>query len=406
MPTIKNKSIYESTLLCSLLFLVFVKPEALVHGNEGLGRLYTYTEFFFTLILIIALFFRGRMDKVVIWLILFFGIPLLVTMMRGGSMYDYCRGQFPSLGLCLVFILWMERAPITLLSASRVLQLYIYINFYTVITYPEGLYLAEDSIDVYCWFLNGKNEQVRQIMPIVALSMMYSYQTKNRLSKSDYILIAISYATLIMVNSSTAIVGMTLFIVLCFIPNKFFTPLVKKLNLVTLFVAVALIGSACLYLSFQENFAFLIEDILHKEMDFTGRLPIWEVAIEGIEKEPIWGYGYMTLDDYAHYIGMAHNHPHNQVLFLLLRGGILLLIVELVGLWHSSRSLQHVKGVFASKSLFAVLACFILMGMTESHVNCVMLYPLYIMAMMAENLVAANTLPQETHIRHITLNYR
>ena len=79
----------------------------------------------------------------------------------------------------------------------------------------------------------------------------------------------------------------------------------------------------------QNLFAFLIEDILHKNLTLTGRTVIWDRTLELIGEKPILGHGVPFYEDrklqYAietKWINKAAGlHAHDRFLETLYRGG-------------------------------------------------------------------------------------
>ena len=380
----KKKTIYDSKLLCALLYLIFVKPD--YFGEiEFLDRPFFWATFFATAFLMIAIIFSKKWTFAFWWTIIFFGIIFISTIMNGGELYKYCRTEFNIVGMCFMFDLWMKKSPITLLSASRILQVYIYINLITVILYPDGMF----SSDLYSanWFLGYKNPQIRTILPIVSLSILYSYWKYNRINLSSYILIFVSLVTFLLIDSSTALVGFILFILLMVVFSNGIIPYPKILNISTSLLAVLALGIAIIFFSIQDNYETFFNDVLHRETDFTSRLTIWYDSVYRIIKQPLLGYGYMITDDFQAWYGFKQaTHPHNFYLYVLIRGGFILLTVVIGGFLYANKIvMRYIEYPFAKVITFT-LVCLMLMGLTEALTGTVMLYPMFILAMNAEEL--------------------
>ena len=176
-----------------------------------------------------------------------------------GNVYEYCATFFPTLGLCLMVDLWCKHNVRVLFNAIGVLEIYVYINLITVLLIPNGMY--ETSLNSLNWFLGYKNPQIRTILPIVTVSLIRSYWEKGGISFRSFALIICSMLTFIFVDSSTALVGFAIFILLLVLFHQKEKRLPKVFTLTNVLIAVVLIFIGILFFGIQENFAWLIEGI-------------------------------------------------------------------------------------------------------------------------------------------------
>ena len=149
----KLKIFHSSGLVAVFLFLL-VRPT--YFGQfPALARFYTYSSFLVVLILITLILQGRRITRHMLWIIAFFGIEMIITALNGGgNLYAYMRDNFPALGVCLLFCLWMEKNPQALMEGFGILEFYIYINLLTMLLFPNGLYKTE--LYTENWFLGYK----------------------------------------------------------------------------------------------------------------------------------------------------------------------------------------------------------------------------------------------------------
>src|SRR5699024_2265529 len=75
----------------------------------------------------------------------------------------------------------------------------------------------------------------------------------------------------------------------------------------------------------QRYFTFFIEKILHKSVNFTGRMTLWNNTINLIKEKPIFGHGIELSNVTFDKIGKAT--AHNHYLNLIYNGGIIYLVL-------------------------------------------------------------------------------
>lgn len=61
-----------------------------------------------------------------VWISTFYGVILFSTIINSGSIQNCIGSICSSLTMCLIFVLWLDKNPDTLLNAFAVLEIYIY----------------------------------------------------------------------------------------------------------------------------------------------------------------------------------------------------------------------------------------------------------------------------------------
>ena len=380
---IKDKSIFESKLLCVLFLLILVQPEYMTQFSV-VNKLYIYGSFFVTIILILFLIIEKHFDFSILWIILFYGVSLIATLLGSGEIYEYCKIGFRQFAMCLLFALYLRKSPGTLLESFKVLYIYIYIDLITIMLFPDGMYETNYTQN---WFLGYKNYHIRTILPIIAMALMYSYWKFSKISIQTYILILCSIVIFLMIDSSTGLLSMALFLLLFFLFHSKVKRIPKSINLLTTFVVILIAEIGIIFFSVQTYFANFITNVLNKSVTFTGRVAIWEKAWEMIKNSSILGYGYLSSDSYAKIFGsVVATHPHNYILYILCTGGIVLFAILVIGILYANKKLNENMNSVYSKIAFCLLTSFFFMGISEAITMTVLLYPSYILAMNIDNL--------------------
>ena len=133
------------------------------------------------------------------------------------------------------------------------------------------------------------------------------------------------------------------------------------------------------FLRFQNIFSYLIEDVLKKDLTFTGRTIMWDYAILLIQKNPIIGYGYMDQETETILLGGAHSH--NILLEQLLRGGIIYAILFALMIFLLSSKLKKASKYLCETNIITTMSLITvavwLAGITENIMEDYILYLLF-----------------------------
>ena len=121
---------------------------------------------------------------------------------------------------------------------------------------------------------------------------------------------------------------------------------------------------------FQEPLNQLMNVLFGKDATFTGRIYIWRVALAQIIRSPIWGYGkygtqYAILPSEYEY---AWTMAHNQILDLMLRGGIIILSLWLCVLLVIMRTNRKTKTIYSKISTYTMF-CLLFFFHTEASTD-------------------------------------
>ena len=295
------------------------------------------------------------------------------------------------IGIVAIIGISLRSDPYSFLKPVRLLlELYLYINLVTIIMFPDGLYLTllreggyySEGYDAgyygACWFLGYKNPIARIAIPALCISVLCDYKSKGTITIRTWALFLVAFSQAAMVLTTNGIVFIALMLLLTVL--QFGLNRLKSLTLhhylsiaVVFFIVIVVVGA---------QFG-IIENILHlfgKDATFVGRTYIWREALENFTTFPFLGIGtsYLTLTAAGAWSGWIA-HPHNYILYILLKGGLLAFIIVAAVLIIASNNLklhQYTKVAFILSAGIGVL---LLIGMTESLTETVLLYPLVYM---------------------------
>ncbi len=270
-----------------------------------------------------------------------------------------------------------------------IFEIFIYINFITMLFYPSGMYSTgtiSNGIAYQNWFLGFKNILVCYFLPAYIISYLYMNITGNK-TRTFFLTIVIFVSTLIS-GSTTTLVGIT--ILLLFSVFSFLQKQYKIFNFKNYFITIIILFFCIVICRFQNLFEFLIVDILNKDLTFTNRTELWDITLDAIANKPIIGHGWESTDlRHLMYNSSTIITAHNQILEYMYLGGIIAITVLFIIINIANNDL---KKYYKDKNIQIIsLGFFIyqILNLTEVYLNPIILL-LLIFAVFGDRFVISN----------------
>lgn len=196
--------------------------------------------------------------------------------------------------------------------------IYLFINLWSLFEQ-----LGAEEIDNL--FFGHRNTTFRIALPALTCSFVISSDKKRSWLAIPLFVFALSILQIRIAYSATSfcavVVMSALFVVTLWKkPRKILNGLTYGIGYVILFFSIVLIRV-------QNLFSPLISSLLHRDITFTGRTIIWDDAFQRVDSNiMLQGYGQ---DYYWHTVGINghfQKHAHNEILNMLLLGGVLSLV--------------------------------------------------------------------------------
>lgn len=199
-----------------------------------------------------------------------------------------------------------------LFQDKRAIKVFVFVcNIWNLISFVDVLYkvfvIHYDSYKTMLLLCGYDNGLGAYLLPLSLLNLCLYFNNKK---KQYLVCVIISSMQLFLIQSATAIVGITLLLVLFLLDSRskkkisFIKPIhIFILDIIT-FVFIVLLRK------YDNKFSrFIIENLLHKEMNFSGRLQTWNSGILYFLQKPIWGHGRNgTLQrSFFHTVTSSHN---------------------------------------------------------------------------------------------------
>lgn len=263
-----------------------------------------------------------KFSKSYFTMLLFCLLPIITTFITSGNISMAFNLYGGILAISYLFEKDGDKLPFleTLLVCFEIV---IYINFITMIFYPNGLYSTGNVMIGTAfdnWFLGYKNTMVVYFLPAFILSYILKNLTGKKLS---FILLSVVITiSIVLSRSSTTLVGG--FIMLVFTIFKRLRNKISIFNLKNYLIFSFLLFFLIVIFRFQNIFSFFIVDILHKDLTFTNRTYLWDVTLTHILNKPIFGHGVsINIVRNLMYNSSTIISAHNQILEYFYIGGLI-----------------------------------------------------------------------------------
>ena len=381
-----NKKINFS-FLYFLILIPFFKTDFLARF-QVISTVFNLLKVLSVVFVVLTVYKRKYLSKKMQLLFLFSLTIIIPTLIYAGDKGAVLNYFIPFWCLSyLIDILNKEKKFIgTLLF---IFEIFIYINFITMIFYPLGMYSTgtiNTGIAYQNWFLGFKNILVCYFLPAYIISYLYMNITGNK-TRTVFLTIVIFISTLIS-GSTTTLVG--IIILLLFSVFSFLQKQYKIFNFKNYFITIIILFISIVICRFQNLFKFLIVDILNKDLTFTHRTELWDITLKAIANKPLIGHGWeSTYLRHLMYNSSTIITAHNQILEYMYFGGIIAIILLFIIINIANNDL---KKYYKDKNIQIIsLGFFIyqILNLTEVYLNPIMLL-LLIFAVFGDKFVISN----------------
>lgn len=369
---IRNKWIYI------LLFLPHFKP-AYFDQVPLMDNIFNFARIISAAIILTLYFIRGKYSKIIL-LISLLQISLLVsTIINKGDLFKLAISSFSIIVTCMLLEIGiLTNVKVLIRAIFFLLGFLIFINFITIILYPNGMYqtLYKDN-----YFLGYDNIHITIILPAISIGLLKIKMEQKQFIMTTLILVT-SFISIYLRWSATSVFGVTLFLLFIIFYKLKIT---KKFGITSYIVINIAIFLLVVILSVQNIFTYLIVDLLHKDLTFTGRTFIWDKALMYIKDSMIWGNGVenpaLTFDR----LGVFH--AHNFYLDLMYRGGVIALTIFIIILFVSGKKFSKFQGNDLGTIISFTIFDFLVIFQVEAYQYMPLFYGIIIMAYHIDSII-------------------
>lgn len=276
------------------------------------------------------------------------------------------------LSLCLFTIVETLKIDIkensirTLRNISLVFVFFVFFNFFLILLYPHGLWTKwsferMDNTEMY--LIGGNRNQMGATLLVSYLTCSIYYYMTKKLKFFQVGVLTVSLISLLIVDSKTSILGLIAIFTYSLLKSTRMCKIAIIIEVLTFFLLQYFIVFSLSDIS-NNYLSYFIEDILQRDLTFSGRATIWFNDLITFLSSPIYGFGFQTSDWLEANINAIS--PHNYVFAILLRGGILLLLCEIIILIVCMRETLLYKNKESLLLLFSIWTLLI-MSIMEAY---------------------------------------
>lgn len=376
---------YKLEILWPLLIIPFIKPFSFVQ-NQIFSSVYDIYVLL-SILVIALLYFANNKPSIFISLIIFYNLTFLVSTFVN---HEYISKAIFSAGRNIAICMLVEsairrNAVMFLKKLTSFFSALTIINFALLILFPAGLFIGS-RWGARINFLDTDNGLAQVMIPTMTLVLIRYFFLNDQNKKRDFTLFAICILTLLFVWSGSGIGALTIFggyLILSKITkiSKHLSAKFIVLLFIFLFVFIIILRK-------QEVFAFFIEDVLHKDLSFTNRTRVWDVAMKLILESTqnlrvfFLGSGIRVVNLIMSETKGLYAHSHNEIFEIILQSGLVGFLFFGAIIYVTFKKLSRYDSYQISRILTAALASFLIVSLVDTCFT----IPFYIMLTISYNV--------------------
>lgn len=363
---LENQSIDIRLMLYIIIAYTFLTPFYLAYlNNLSLINIFIVTiSFLFIFIYYFKSLTLKYVSKGLLFIIMYYSFILISSIINNSIEYRLIISIFMAIAFALLinYLVYNQSELLRFLLAMNVLiYIYVIVNLILIYIYPHGIptILLERGTKYYLF--GNVNTTVKFLIPGLMFSFLHDILKYNRIRKYNWILLALSWLTLIKTWAVTGILGLGVFTFLILLRLK------KHKLYLSYLTSLAISIASTIYLLFLKNESkvlFVFLDIFNKDLTFSTRDILWLNTWEKIKQSFIWGYGYQNTDFMKQFLGNSYG-AHNYFLDTLFRGGIISFVLLISILLYISLVIVKSMGSSITRLLVATSASFFIMWIAE-----------------------------------------
>lgn len=321
------------------------------------------------------------------------------TIKGDGDLERWFKIALSAIFLCALCELCMNTSPKALLKALFYsFGFYVDFHFITLLLMNIGIlksgYWARSNISIF----GNMNLAPSYILPFLIICILYARHYYHKTTFWVGLQIAICFLVYLLQHSATGLVGL---LIVCgfwlfdrvISKNKIFKATHLFFIAIFLFVFIVILRK-------QEFFNSFIQSVLKKDITFTGRIYIWDIALETfILKNPIFGVGYQETDSLIVWSNVELG-THCDYLQIALNNGIVGLVIFLCAVFYALSKLSKEQSKhFSARILAAGIFAFLIMMITENYAGDKPLLVLLAIAANIQCMVKASTVVEPAVVK-------
>lgn len=374
--------------MCAFLAIPFFKPN-FISIQIPLVSFGFNVWFAISVGIIYALYFlRGQFSKFLFAVFIYESMLLISTVINKGYYYGAVKYFFLIPALCMLIELMVKQSPCKLIKVLMcILGIECIINSVTILLFPTGMYRTGEGLGNVTrnWFLGYDNGHILYILPLACFAWIYAAYRELKWRYKILGLIA-CFGTVYVTWSAASVISATVFMLMFFVSELHLRSRLLRFRNLILVIIMAFLG--IVFFRIQNNFAYIIQVVLGKDLTLTGRTLVWDRALTVFKENPIIGIGIKTRLYNSSLIGFVH--PHSYFLRVLYESGVLGMVSLLIIIFMVGRSLSNSRNKYCY-ILTVTIFCFLIVFLTESFDDMRMFFAVLTVSYHIDALIAGLT---------------
>lgn len=388
-------SLFSHSIFYTFFALICLNTRTLLNADELLAaflklesfpafKALTYVIFSFVLLCYVLRWCAAGISRSNPTLISVTGMFLFlafVTFMFGGAS-GYHVHWHAGFALMLMIDMGLQRERKSLIHGlTCAFEIWVYLNIVSYIAFPQSF---SSDPSAKGWLLDNHVFYFRIIYPAVVMALVRHYTCAKKGQWRNWLLLAACIVCICYQQGGTAIVGAAVFCFLMVWCNRralprYITPITFTLTAVIAFVGIQ-------YFNWLHPFESIITKGLGKSLTLSNRTLIWKKTLDILFTNPITGVGYLPVAYMKELFWQWAPHTHNQILELMLHGGIITVLLYLAAVFYASREVVRYRSNPAVKTVALLLCAYAVMGIAEMFHNDPTYYALLVLLSRADCL--------------------
>lgn len=347
-------------LVLTFIFILFYLIKYRIHEQFSKGIFFIL--FYYISILLSSLLNSSIETRNIVTILMGLGFALLlnITIMNKGELLKF------------------------MLSINILLYVFVIINLILIYIYPEGIPSILQERGTRYYLFGNVNATTRYLLPGIMFSFLYDLLKYRKITTLNWILLILSWVTLIKVWAVTGILGLFIF-TLIFLFN------INRVRAYIIYIGSLLLSIGVtiflVFYKYQNDLLAKILFLFNKDLTFSTRDVLWLNTITKIKDSLLFGYGFQNQEFTLNYIGNKYG-AHNYFLDTLFRGGIFSLLILLLGLIYIGNNILKSSGSKVIKLMVATSASYFTMWIAEPFqtVEYIMFGILFILFLHVKNI--------------------
>lgn len=380
-----SKIVFNIMLIIN--FLSAIQIPCLGQYIPNISLIYTILNACSFVILIIMLK-KIKINGFFKFILIYYLVLVISTINSSGSTFGIIREMICNLTIIIVLnTLSKEQFKENINNLVITLEILTLINLLIIFIFPDGLYNIGYARKYFLF--DHVNISIRYLLPGCCFELIRSYLKCNKIDNRCKLYFLLVILTLLFTTPATGIIGFATFILAFILIKK--NILIKKI--ITPFNSIlgtSLISYLIIVVNIQVYFANFIQNVLHKDITFTGRTLIWQRALNAIINNPLIGYGRLSLETRVNILKASS--AHNQFLVIIFEGGIILLLINFIIMFCISKKIKKCKNTLISPVLISAIFAYCIMWITEpfSYTGTTLMFIIWLLAYRSSELFIQN----------------